>query len=430
MDRKQQPDITNNFQFKLMDYNRHEFENGCVLLNFPYPILPVAKIDFIFPAGKKYQTAPLVASYANKMLMEGTSSLNQQQIAGGFEIQGASVNTFIQDDYAFVTTYCTKNNAESVLDLLYQILKDSVFPEEQIQILTQNDKQEYLVNMKKVSFLARRAFVKSLFPASYPYAVFAEETDYDSINRNHIIDFHKTNYSFSNCIIVWTGEIEPSSFQLLESLFGKGKKEVAGISEPVMTFTPPSPHRCDIEVADALQSAVYAGCHLPDPMHEDYHNLNILNTVLGGYFGSRLMKSIREEKGYTYGVGSGIVSNKHASYLLIGTQVKAQYTEDTVNEINNQIIRLQTEFIPQEELELVKNYLTGNLLQGLDGPFAQSKFFISAHKHNIDAQVLLEKISLSIRHITPNIIIQLANKYLKTEQLFYSVSGQIKNKEQ
>jgi len=429
MDRTKQPDIASNFQFKLMDYNRHVFENGCVLLNFPYAVLPVAKIDFIFPAGKKYQTSPLIASYANKMLMEGTASMNQQQIAGGFEIQGATVNTFIQDDYAFVTTYCTKNNADNVLELLYQILEESVFPEEQLQILTHNDKQEHLVNLKKVSFLARRAFVKSLFPEKYPYAVFAEENDYDRINRNHLVDFHKTNYSFSNCIIVWTGEIEPSSFQLLESLFGKGKKNENSVSEPKMTFEAPLPHRCNIEVADALQSAVYAGCHLPGPHHEDYHDLSILNTILGGYFGSRLMKSIREEKGYTYGIGSGIVSNKHASYLLIGTQVKAEHTEDTVNEINKEIIRLQTEHIPPEELDLVKNYVTGNLLQGLDGPFAQSKFFISAHKHGIDAQVLLEKISSSIRQITPKIIIQLANNYLKTEQLFYSVSGQINIKE-
>ena len=430
MDRSKQPIIADNFQFKLMDYDRHEFENGCVLLNFPYSVLPVAKIDFIFPAGKKYQTAPLLASYANKMLMEGTEVLNQQQIAAGFEIQGASVNTFIQDDNAFVTAYCTQSNVSGVLELLHQILEKSVFPDEQIRIVAQNDKQEHLVSMKKVSFLARRAFVKSLFPEKYPYAVFAEEADYDAIQRNHIVEFFQRNYSFENCILVWTGEIDTASFQLLENLFGKKMNKKNRLSEPDMSFDAPSPHRCNIEVADALQSAVYAGCHLPGIHHEDYHNLSILNTILGGYFGSRLMKSIREEKGYTYGIGSGIVSNIHASYLLIGTQVKAQHTEDTIDEINNQIKRLQTELIPQEELELVKNYLTGNLLQGLDGPFAQSKFFISAHKHNIDAHVLLEKISHSIRQITPNIILQLANNYLQTEQLFYSVSGQIKNKKQ
>jgi zinc protease len=165
---------------------------------------------------------------------------------------------------------------------------------------------------------------------------------------------------------------------------------------------------------------------VPGITHEDYFNLSIVNTILGGYFGSRLMRNIREDKGYTYGIGSQIVSYQDASYLLVSTQVKAEYTAETIIEINNEFERLQNANVPEEELELVKNYLMGNLLQNLDGPFAQAKFITTAIRFGLDAQHLAEKISSSIRQISTKIIKDTAQIYLKTEPLNYSVSGNTK----
>lgn len=426
MNRTQQPLIQNEFDFQLMDYQRHEFENGCVLLNFPYEILPVAKIEFVFPAGRKYQPYPLVAGYTGKMLLEGTTSKNQYEITEGFEVLGATVNTDIYEDYAAITAYCTNNNINQVLKMLQHILLDSVFPEEQLEILAKNDKQDYLVKLHKVSFLARRQLYRSMFTESHPYGRFAEESDYDKVKSQDLISFFKTHYDFSRCQVVWTGIIEQDHFDTFSELFGKIKNFSNEIVEPDMTIHEPLPGRVNCEVKDARQSAIYIGRFVPGLDDPDFYNLNFLNTLLGGFFGSRLMKNIREDKGYTYGIGSLIMNYKHGSVMMIGTQVGAEYTEETIREIKNEIFRLQNEDISMDELKLVKNYLTGNMMQILDGPFAQSKFHTSALLHEINAQKLLEKFSQSIRQITSETIKQLANKYLQTDQLFYSVSGKIK----
>jgi zinc protease len=215
-----QPTIHSGFSFKLMQYNRHEFANGCVLYNFPYDILPVARLEFIFSAGRKFQKKPLIAGFTGKMLFEGTSVMNQQQIADAIDITGATVNAAVNEDYAVLTVICTTVNLSDVLKQLHHVLTDSVFPAEQLKIHTDNDKQEYLINLQKVSFLARRKFIQTLFPEHHPYAQFAEEKDFDHVTQNDVISFFQQYYHFNQCMVSWTGHISHEHFRLFERLFG------------------------------------------------------------------------------------------------------------------------------------------------------------------------------------------------------------------
>ncbi len=425
MDRTIQPYVHQDFDFKLMGFNRHEFENGCVLYNFPYDILPVAKVVFIFPAGRKYQQKPLIAGYTNKMLFEGTASKTQHQIAEGFEILGATVNADVQEDFASITVMSTEDNIADVLVMLQHILIDSVFPEEQLQTLTRNNKQDFLVNLKKVGFLARREFFRFLFTENHPYGRYANESDFDHLNKSELVSFFKTFYNLNKCQVVWTGNIKPQTFNLFTELFGSIQSDSELISEPDMSLLLPVPGRVNVELEGAKQSALFIGRIIPGLLHQDHEKIKFLNMVLGGYFGSRLMRNLREDKGYTYGIGSAIYNYKHASALVISTQVNAEFTEESVNEIKKEIHRLQNELIPNEELRIVKSYLTGGMMQMLDGPFAQSRYFSSVLIHELNAQDLLEKFSHSIRQMTSETIKQLAQEYLQPDQLYYAISGKI-----
>jgi len=423
MIRTHQPHISKDFRPELMPCEKHVFENGCVLMNFHYDEVPVVKINFIFPSGKIYQNAPLVANYTGKMLFEGTGTKNQHEIASGFEIAGATVNISTNEDNATISVYCTADNVSDVLLQLHHILTESVFPEEQLRILTHNDKQEYLVNLKKVQFLARRSLFNSIFGKDHQYTCFGSESDFDSVSTDYLKSFHQKQYKTDGCLIVWVGTISDQSMALVNQLFGQPVHHEKQVSTLEIRMPDTQPETEKIQVEDARQSAIYIGRQVPGITHPDYQNISIVNTILGGYFGSRLMKNIREDKGYTYGIHSHILNYQHASLFIIGTQVKADHTYDTIDEIKKELIRLQTDYIQTDELELVKNYISGTLMQSIDGPFAQGKFYSGAFLFGVDADVLLNNFIQSIRQITPEIIKEITRKYFTPNQLFYSLSG-------
>jgi len=422
-----QPQIKTDFKLSLMPHEKHVFSNGCTLFNFPYDTLPACKIDFIFPAGKKHQKAPLISNYTGKMLLEGTHSMTQEQIASEIDFMGASLGTIVNEDHAHIASLTLNRNVPEILNLIHHVLTESLFPNEQLRVLAESDKQDFLVNNERVNVIAHKNLFKAIFSDSHPFGRFAEKSDYDTITSDNLKDFFSSHYDMSKCTIVWTGTMEAGHLQLLETLFGNLQLSNSTVSSDFNVDIPSNqPLRKNFNKDGASQSAIYLGRIFPTLTHKDHFPLTIVSTILGGYFGSRLMKNIREEKGYTYGIGSAIIPYQDLSVFLIASQVKAEYTEETITEIKNEIHRLQNDPLPPEELELVKNYVTGTLMKNLDGPFAQSKFHTLAFQHGVEPEFYLKNISDSIKQIDQKTILQLTNMYLSTDQLFYSVAGKLK----
>jgi zinc protease len=156
--------------------------------------------------------------------------------------------------------------------------------------------------------------------------------------------------------------------------------------------------------------------------HPDFHALSVLVTILGGYFGSRLMANIREEKGYTYGIGSFVLSLKHVSYLVISTEVGNEYVELTLKEIAIEMKKLQTEPVSENELETVKSYLLGEFLRDFDGPFALSGSFKAINDFDLDYS-FYDRYLTVLRNLTSGELMQLAQQYLNPEDFYTVVAG-------
>ena len=162
-------------------------------------------------------------------------------------------------------------------------------------------------------------------------------------------------------------------------------------------------------------------------MHnEDYIKLQILNTVLGGYFGSRLMKNIREDKGFTYGIGSAIIPLKNSAYFFISAETGSDVTFQAVEEIYKELRKLKEQPIPIEELDLVKNYKTGEIMRSLDGPFAISDLTKLTIQFDLDADYFSKYISV-IRNITSSELQDLAIKYFNENDLYELIVGKNNN---
>ena len=152
--------------------------------------------------------------------------------------------------------------------------------------------------------------------------------------------------------------------------------------------------------------------------------MKFLNMILGGYFGSRLMSSIREEKGYTYGIGSSICSLKNAAYLQITTQTDCKYTRPLIEEVYRQIELLQQELVGPEELERVRNYSIGQFCRSLESPFAIADAYISLLVNQSDTSTLFRLLD-SIQTTTAEEIRDLAVRALSKEQFYEVVAGKM-----
>jgi predicted Zn-dependent peptidase len=248
-------------------------------------------------------------------------------------------------------------------------------------------------------------------------------SDYQNLKLSDIKEFYASFYALSNCEIIISGKVEQSTINSLNTYFGK---EGMGNSTPniEVDFKPTKQQKLFIKKDNALQSAIRIGRKLPNKLHPDYFGLQILNTVFGGYFGSRLMKNIREDKGYTYGIGSGVSSFLDGGYFFISTDVGSDVAKDALKEIYKEIELIRTEEIPLEELQLVKNYLLGKLLKSCDGPFNMAELFENVYFYGLDYDFYNNYIK-TIKEITPKTLIALGVKYFNPADLTEVVVGKL-----
>jgi zinc protease len=383
----------------------------------------VIKIDLIFAAGSFFQPRKLVAQFVNKMLIEGTTTLSADAIADMFDYYGAYVHTEVEKDKAYVTLYCLNKHLSHVLPVFEDIIKNAVFPENEFSIYLQNQKQQHIINTQKVNYIARIKFPALLFGEQHPYGAAAETDDFASLKRQHLLQFYESFYKANNCKIIISGKTSEEHIRLLETHFGGSdwiSKET--IEERSFEITPSSKNKNFILKEDALQSALRIGRLMVNKKHSDYFGLQILNTILGGYFGSRLMNNIREDKGYTYGIGSGLISFLHAGFFYIASEVGTDVCSKAIEEIYKELKILRTDLISDTELNLVRNYMLGNLMRIADGPFALSDRFRGLLEYDLNEDYYISFVD-TINNISPAQLLDLAGKYLQEDAMFELVVG-------
>jgi len=383
----------------------------------------ILRLSIVFNSGTRYQQQILVAGATLNMFTEGTRNYKSQQIAELLDFYGASVEADIDRDWACVTFYSLAKHFEKVLELAEQIIKYPVFPQKELNIYKQNQKQQLIVERQKVAVIAREAFISALFGKDHYYGVFAAPNDYNKLEPALLKAFHEKYYSSANAFIVASGKISEKEIDLISEYFGKSEWGNTQRIEPVQETIVTSPEKfIHIDKNDGVQSAIRIGKVLFNKKHPDYYGMVFLNTILGGYFGSRLMKNIREEKAYTYGIYSNIMCMRDSGYFTISTETGNEYVKSTIEEIKNEILRLQQQKITKYELSLVKNYIIGDMLRAIDGAWKIADVYIDMRQINENFE-RIEKMFDEILKITPDRILYLANKYLELNTLTTVISG-------
>lgn len=423
MNRTKAPEYKPIKKLQLQNPHHLNLKNGIPLYYFNTGSQDVLRIEIFLKAGSRYQQAPLVAHTVNNMLNEGTQKHTGAQIAETFEFYGAYLHTECDLDNASVILYLQNKHLEHLLPLLFELITEANFPENEMEIFLQNAKQKFLINQQKVNYLARKHFANALYGES-TYGFMVTEDHYNSIKRNWLINFYTQHYGAENITLIVSGKASDAVINYIEGVFNQIPNS-GTITKSKLNLPVYHANKKHIPKKDAVQNAIRIGKVLFNKNHQDYFDFQVLNTILGGYFGSRLMSNIREDKGYTYGIGSALVSLEDSGYFFISTEVGTDVFKAAIDEIYKEIKLLIEKPVDEEELSIVKNYLAGTLLRSLDGPFALAEKFKAAHIFGFDMNYYNQMLH-HIHNICPQRVQELANQYLQPDTLTEIVVGKIK----
>lgn len=425
LDRKVEPGIHDFDSLRLPEADCRILPNGVPLYVIDMGDQEVNRIDIMFTAGKYEQAVPLAAEVTNAMLKEGCKGLTSVDIAEKLDFYGAWLQCSVTYHNSYITLYSLNRSFGEVLPLLESIVYEPAFPEEEFRTYIDRSKQRLLVEQEKVQTLVNREFFEQLFGKEHPYGRPVESADYDRLTLSDLKEYHRNFYRSERCKIVISGKISEQMIDMVSRCFGQWE-DISVIVPEVKLYpiVPSDEHFRYFEKSGALQSAVRIGMPVISRDHPDYMKLRILNTVLGGYFGSRLMLNIREDKGFTYGISSSVIGLKQDAYLSIFTQTGTEFVKPLIEEVFFEIERLCNEKVGEEELAMVRSYLIGELARIFDGPFTICDAYISLIANQLDFGYYDRQFEI-IRNITSGELQKIASEYFIKDNFYTAVAGQM-----
>ena len=376
-----------------------------------------ARLDLYFDAGTVNGDAG-IASFVNGMLLSGTDEKTSTQINNEIDELGGFFESGVSNENAVITMYSLRENVLPILKVMTNAIQNLVFHQHEVEELVNDRRQKFKTSMEKVSFLAQRAFQQRLFSESI-YGRVTNESDLDTISTDTLKQFFKKNYLNGLTKVVVVGDLTQDEIDEIIDLIGSWASNSTTEFEKNIKNLKGYAH---LVKDGAVQTAIRVGRMLFNKTHEDYNDFLILNTIFGDYFGSRLMSNIREDKGYTYGIGTMVAELHNVGYFIIATEVGKDVKDATLTEIQNEITRIQTELVGEEELNLVKNYLMGQLLKSADGPYSMTDLYMSVEPYGLDLDFYNTSID-SLNNITPERIQELAVKYLNWNDMTVVSAG-------
>lgn len=425
--------------FRIWSPEPQDLPNGMKLFWFDGADQDLVRIEWIFDNQYREGIHSLLYSSLSSMLLEGTYNRTNAEIVDTIDFYGAYLVPEFNFDTTSLSLFCLNKHLDVLLPLVREILTEASFPERELQTFIRNSKQKLEITLQKNDIVAKRDFYHRLY-GNTRYGQLSSPEQYDLLDGDQLRALYRLQIHPANCTVIVSGKVRPSTLDLIHKEFaGEWDHELANpVSADVQeTYKlssidasldfPSGPAGLYLtEKGESLQSALRLGCRSIQRDHPDFPALQLLNTILGGYFGSRLMRNIREEKGYTYGIGSGILSAKHTGFWTIATEVGVDVTRRTLQEIEKEIQILRTEKVDENELALVRNYMMGSLLGSLENVFSHADKFKSVYFSGLGLEYY-DRYQKTIAEITSDRLLELANTYLDFGQLTQVVVGKLED---
>jgi zinc protease len=406
----------------ILKAHHQSLDNGLSLYTIRAGEQPVIRLELIFEAGTKKESHQGASFFTSKMLLEGTSNYSSNQISGLFDQYGTFIEITQTSDRYTIMVYGLTEHLGRILPMIREMISDSIIPEKELEIQRKIALQNLKVNQEKTAFVASQLFREKVFGLNNAYGRSQTEKSISIISQSQIKDFYLRNIQNQPFKVFLSGKFEENEVNLVNQYLGN--IQLNDLENRVIQSDnyPTSNQQYLIEKPESVQSTIRLGRIMFNRKNPDLIRFIVTNTLFGGYFGSRLMKNIREEKGFTYGISSSLIPLAETGYLIIGTDVKKEFTAQAIGEIHKEIRRLQTDRVSENELDTVKNYAIGAFVGSLNTPFE-----VADRQKNVILDELAddfyEKYIERIRAVSSNDVLEMANKYLQIDDICQVVVG-------
>ena len=425
-DRTKAPLIVDALDMKmaLKPLSRFKLQNGVPVYAINAGEEEVLQLELVFAAGNKWEKQNIVAAATNHLLKNGTANKTAFEINEHFEFYGSYLNRHCYNETASLNLHTLRKHLPELLPVMAEIVNESTFLQAELDIFKQNSKQRLSVNLQKCDFVANRLIDAKLYGDDHPYGKYATMEAYDALTQEALVEFYRHHYLYGQCIIFVAGKLPPDIFVQLNHAFG-GLPLTAYHPEQVV-----KPFDANEKINDrvtritndekGVQGAIRMARHFPNRHHPDFQKIGVLNNLFGGFFGSRLMDNIREDKGYTYGIHSYLQNHVEQSAWVVSTEAGRDVCEAAIKEVYYEMEQLRNELVEDDELRLVKNYMLGSILGDLDGPFQIIGRWKNYILNGTDDSYFYSAIQ-TIKDVTAEEIQEMANKYLQPEAFYEMV---------
>jgi zinc protease len=423
LDRSKAPEFRIPEKISLIPPTKNVLANGVPLFYIRTPQIEAVKIEVITAANKRMLVTPkaLVPFFSLHMLLEGTKSMKSEELDHFFDHYASEVDVISNFEQSGLSLLTTKKHFSKVLPLFRSLFTEAVFPEKELAKRKSQKELSISLNREQTGARANQLYRKGLFGEDHPFGFIAEEEDVRSVTREDLEHFYAHDFLIRPEIFV-TGNLEDSQLDEIELLF----KDLQVVPEDDnMSFSTTLTDQRILEPNEkSVQASIRLGQHLIPKSHPDYHALTVFNTILGGYFGSRLIKNIREEKGHTYGIYSSIGNLNPSDYWMVMADVQQGYSEAVIEEVYKEIELLKNHPIDHSEQEVIRNYMIGNLLSNFSSPFDLMTRFKNVYHHGLDYDFYEEQLNF-IRSFDAEEIMRVGRLYFDRDNMLEVIVGAI-----
>lgn len=412
LDRTTAPAYNQDTSYSLLSPRITKLYNGVDVVYVTGGSQDVVKVELIFRAGRWYETKWGAAYFTAHLLSKGSARKSSFEIAQLFDLYGAHLEVSPGLDYVSVSLYSLTKNIQPVLALLKEILLEPSFPEKELEQTVNIYTQNLKVNLEKTSFVASKLFRSTLFGENHPYGKELEEKDVKSLSRQDLAGFYS---NFKDFTVFVSGKVDGGAENFINTTFSELPKN--NQTNRLISQQSIEPTHQEIDKEGSVQASIRLGIQSILRTHPDYSKLVFASHILGGYFGSRLMKNIREEKGLTYGIYASIQALKHAAYFAIGADVNKENIGITFDEIRKELKRLRTEPVNDEELLTARNHFIGSLQSEITTPFAHADKIKTIYLSNLPDDYYQQMIN-TVKNMTEADVMATSETYLNEEKFF------------
>lgn len=416
MPKPQPPNIHPVHNIPIPAVEEYTLSNGLPCYHINRGTQEVIRVEFVCWGGRPFEQHPLVARAAAALLREGSSKRQGSKVAEHFDYYGAGLSVPFQMDTGNLAMFSLARQLPHVLPVFVELLCEPLYALSELQSYQRRKQQSLREDMGKAEVVAYRQVTECFFGSDHPYGYNSSEAAFEALQVEWLRAHHQRCFHAGNAFVIISGHFDTKTATYIHEQLAQIPLRPPAAAGPLQLLET-TPRQVKITHSPAGQAAIRMGRRLFNRSHSDANGLYVLTQLLGGYFGSRLMENIREDKGYTYNIAAAYDTLRFDGTFQIDTEVSTEYVEPTLKEIRHELRRLREELVKPEELQMTRNYLMGSFLTMVDGPFNWAETVRTLKAENQPVSALGELIK-TVQNIQPAELQRLAQQYFQEEDLW------------